>query len=85
MENPITTSLYQKGVSLYEKYKDTIKDLALATHNQINKEVKKVGLSLVFTDAFDYAFLGLGIIEGSINVLPSDNILSFCKNNATLY
>ena len=57
----------------------------MGTHNNINKGLKKVGLDLVFTDGGDYLYLGIGAVEGAINVLPADNILSFCKNNVTLY
>ena len=32
----------------------------------------------------DFLNIGLGGVEGAIDVLPKDNILSFCKNNITI-
>ena len=31
----------------------------------------------------DYLWLGVGVVEGMIDVLPSNSLLAFCKNNVT--
>jgi hypothetical protein len=36
-----------------------------------------------FTGYNDYLLLGLGGVEGAIDVLPKDNLLAYCKNNVT--
>ena len=56
----------------------------MRVHESINKQIKKVGLEFTFTSYEDYLYLAYGVMEGAINVLPTDNILAFCKNNATL-
>lgn len=52
-------------------------------HNFINSKLKSVGLGS-FNSYLDYVWLGVGVIEGMIDVLPSNSMLAFCKNNATL-
>ena len=37
-----------------------------------------------FKDYMDYLYLGVGVIEGMIDVLPANSLLAFCKNNVTL-
>jgi hypothetical protein len=56
--------------------------LSLA-HNFINDNLKKVGFG-TFSSYYDYVMLGVGIVEGMIDVLPSNSLLAFCKNNVTL-
>lgn len=52
-------------------------------HNFINDNLKKVGLG-TFSSYLDYLNLGLGTVEGMINVLPSTSMLAYCMNNVTL-
>lgn len=52
-------------------------------HNAINDNLKKVGMG-TFSSYTDYLYLGVGAIEGMIDVLPSNSLLAFCKNNITL-
>lgn len=51
-------------------------------HSFINSFLKKVGIGSL-DDVYDYLYLGLGLMEGMIDVLPADNMLAYCKNNAT--
>lgn len=49
----------------------------------INAHLKKVGFG-TFNSYMDYVWLGVGIVEGMIDVLPSNSLLAYCKNNVTL-
>jgi len=44
--------------------------------------MKKAGFG-TFNSYADYLLLAQGVIEGMIDVLPSNSLLAFCKNNVT--
>lgn len=53
-----------------------------AVHSLINDNLKKVGFG-TFSTYMDYIWAGVGAVEGMIDVLPSNSLLSYCKNNVT--
>ena len=53
-----------------------------AVNDFVNSGLKKVGLGSI-SSYEDYINLGVSVIEGMIDVLPSNSLLAFCKNNVT--
>jgi hypothetical protein len=69
---------------VHEAFGSTLAMQSLSVaHDFINYNLRKVGLG-TFSSYLDYLLLGVGVVEGMIDVLPTNSLLAFCKNNVTL-
>jgi len=53
-----------------------VQGISLA-HDFINYNLRKVGFG-TFSSYYDYILLGVGIVEGMMDVRPANSLLAFC-------